>query len=363
MNGIESVISKYTNEKCFLQSLQNGNKYCQIPSNGLQEDIIVHPNRSYSHNVSIEYSIINQYKEIDSLVVFYEITDNRSSGFQISIKINGNSTTTYKIDIDSKNGLLFELPKIEILKTFTIEISKFSNDSSFRFIKVILSHPTFYCSNELTIIANKYCTDKGSTTKWGIGPHLYSLVYAELFQSYKNKPVHLLEIGLDTKSQKNGEPEQAPSISMWLEYFKDPTIVGYDINNFSFLETLYPKFTFIRGNQGDRRDLHKIKELSKNKLFDIIIDDGSHIGSHQQISLVNLISCLKSGGLYIIEDLFWDPTKNGLRTLDFLKNIKDKGIINSPYCNEQEVEFLLSQISTLQIIKPNTSEIAIIKKN
>ena len=43
--------------------------------------------------------------------------------------------------------------------------------------------------------------------------------------------------------------------------------------------------------------------------FDIIIDDGSHASYHQQLTMVSLFALLRSGGLYIIEDLNWQPTE------------------------------------------------------
>ena len=41
--------------------------------------------------------------------------------------------------------------------------------------------------------------------------------------------------------------------------------------------------------------------------FDIIIDDGSHASYHQQLSFKTLFPTLKSGGIYSIEDLNWQP--------------------------------------------------------
>ncbi len=41
--------------------------------------------------------------------------------------------------------------------------------------------------------------------------------------------------------------------------------------------------------------------------FDAIIDDGSHVSSDQQRTLVNLFPLLAEGGWYFIEDLDWQP--------------------------------------------------------
>jgi len=41
--------------------------------------------------------------------------------------------------------------------------------------------------------------------------------------------------------------------------------------------------------------------------FDIIIDDGSHASWHQQLTLRTLFPRLEKGGLYIIEDLHYQP--------------------------------------------------------
>ena len=41
--------------------------------------------------------------------------------------------------------------------------------------------------------------------------------------------------------------------------------------------------------------------------MDIIVDDASHASHHQQFGFLELFPRLKSGGLYIIEDLRWQP--------------------------------------------------------
>jgi len=61
------------------------------------------------------------------------------------------------------------------------------------------------------------------------------------------------------------------------------------------------------GSQADKQFLNNI-ELSHGP-FDIILDDGSHITSHQKQSFETLFPGLKSGGFYIVEDVctsYWN---------------------------------------------------------
>src|SRR5438445_13894138 len=46
---------------------------------------------------------------------------------------------------------------------------------------------------------------------------------------------------------------------------------------------------------------------SKERPLDIIIDDGSHASVHQHLTLGVLFPSLKPGGLFVIEDLDWQP--------------------------------------------------------
>ncbi len=162
--------------------------------------------------------------------------------------------------------------------------------------------------NSLTRIANRFQTDKGTQAK---AAHGYSLVYDLLFHPMRRLPrVDILEMGLaiggpELGGDINRQVAGAPSIDTWLEYFDNAHIVGFDISDFSSIK--HEQFTFIRGDSGKREDLEKVKALGRH--FDIILDDASHASYHQQLGLAVLFNQLKPGGLYIIEDLSWQPAE------------------------------------------------------
>jgi len=159
---------------------------------------------------------------------------------------------------------------------------------------------------DLTALANKSQTDKGTVT--GVG-HGYSLVYDLLFAGRRLEPLNFCEIGLCI-----GGPEVAtgsidrtvndlPSIKMWQEYFPNAKLYGVDISDFAAFET--DKFKFVRADAGDETQLQKVVDLGVP--FDVIIDDGSHASFHQQRAFLSLFPALRSGGLFIIEDIHWQP--------------------------------------------------------
>jgi hypothetical protein len=158
----------------------------------------------------------------------------------------------------------------------------------------------------LTELANKYGTDKGTVA--GLG-HGYSLLYDLLFSRYRLEPINLCEIGLciGGPEVKTGSVERSadnlPSISMWHEYFPNAMLYGVDISDFSPFQNDW--FKFVRADAGDAALLQKVVDLGVE--FDIVIDDGSHAHFHQQRTFLSLFPTVKSGGLFIIEDLQWQP--------------------------------------------------------
>jgi len=166
---------------------------------------------------------------------------------------------------------------------------------------------------ELTEIANKFMTDKG--TKEG-ECHGYTEFYEPLFQRYKrDRHVSVLEVGVF-----NGA-----SLKMYDEYFcGDCSIVGIDLESKKQYDT--DNIRTVVANQGSRKDLEEFVNMCRQegRTFDIIVDDGSHINAHQQLTLYYLSQLPSKDGIYIVEDLHtwvWekDITKTTLYSLAFNK--------------------------------------------
>jgi 23S rRNA U2552 (ribose-2'-O)-methylase RlmE/FtsJ len=119
----------------------------------------------------------------------------------------------------------------------------------------------------------------------------YADIYEKYFIEKKNDNLVILELGV-----KNGA-----SLKAYREYFPNAIIYGLDIdpsciqyndpNNNIFVEII------------SQIDEDKINNFIKDKKFDIIIDDASHVNKFTIISFNLLFESLNSSGLYIIEDL------------------------------------------------------------
>ena len=154
----------------------------------------------------------------------------------------------------------------------------------------------------LTDLADRYGSDKGSTK------HRYTELYHMLFHPYRNRAITFLEMGLQIGGPEHGMgadrlTTDVPSIRMWLEFFPKAAIHGLDVSDFSWFSA--DRFVFHRCDMDARQNL--AREASHMPDFDIIIDDASHASHHQQNAFLELFPKLRSGGLYVIEDLRWQP--------------------------------------------------------
>lgn len=187
----------------------------------------------------------------------------------------------------------------------------------------------------LTRLAAKHKTDKGVT----VFPFMaYTVHYDRLFSSFRDRSINILEIGLGPR-----ELSTCPSLKMWGEYFPKATIYGFDIQDFS--DVNLPRTHILQGDQGKPVDLLKIVDQCSN--FDIIIEDGSHASFHQQVTLKTLFPYLADNGLYVIEDLLFQPAKLEAElpaTRKTRELLKDRPAVDEMIKGVKDVVFLDSSI-------------------
>jgi hypothetical protein len=209
--------------------------------------------------------------------------------------------------------------------------------------------------DELTKLANKYESDKGtiSPSVGHHGPRLhFTPKYSKYFEDIKNDKLNILEIGVGS----------GPSLKMWYEYFPNSTIHAIDVVSQTQHENDRVKTHIC--DQSKREELEKTME--KIGQVDIIFDDGSHVISHQQISLGFLFKYLKKGGQYWVEDLHtsdaevwqgknlygYDMSFNmGEDTVSVLENFIDSKIFNSPFLDELENNFLTENVKECEMFE------------
>jgi hypothetical protein len=145
------------------------------------------------------------------------------------------------------------------------------------------------CVHSLTALAEKYQSDK-----WG--PHSYTRHYETHFARFREQPVNVLEIGIGGYDDPRAG---GASLRMWHDYFTRGRIVGLDLHAKRF--TVPERVRLYQGSQTDADLLCRIDREAGG--FDIIIDDGSHINAHVIATFEVLFPLLKTGGLYVVEDM------------------------------------------------------------
>lgn len=208
--------------------------------------------------------------------------------------------------------------------------------------------------NTLAKLATIYNTDKHHTHNY------YNGVYDKAFAPYKDNSSLIVEIGVD----------RGNSIQIWEKYFKCK-VIGLDVDS-NILSKDYGKCTVMKCDQASVDDLNAIKPTIMGA--DIILDDGSHITGHQQVTFAMLFECVRPGGIYVIEDLHtsaylkrgitqWgDPNKT--LTKDMLSEYVSTGKIRSDYLTPEQCKYLEDNIKEVQLfdIRPGDSETSLIYK-
>ena len=199
---------------------------------------------------------------------------------------------------------------------------------------------------------NPYNTDK------------YQHGFIDVYEPYFNQMLdskNILEIGVYFGG----------SLQYLSDKFTNAKIYGMDIENKSQYDTDRIK-TYIC-DQENRTNLNNFLNET-NVEFDIIIDDGGHTMKQQQVSFGVLFNKLRSGGLYILEDLHTSRLENFgtifdtdlITSLDMLYNMKYTHNIISNHMTIDEKEYLKNNISSIYIwsssSENNQSVTSIIKK-
>jgi hypothetical protein len=135
---------------------------------------------------------------------------------------------------------------------------------------------------------------------WGTdkapGQHGYTRHYARHLRRRRGSVKCVLEIGIGD----GVDPEAGGnSLRMWRNYFPHAAIYGVDIHEKWF--DLEARITALKADQSDPEAL--LAAVRKCPPFDLVVDDGSHVGSHIIRTFEVLFPRVKPGGYYAIEDL------------------------------------------------------------
>jgi hypothetical protein len=151
---------------------------------------------------------------------------------------------------------------------------------------------------DLTQTADYFGSDKGSLK------HNYTQRYERLLSEWNSEPVALLEIGVACGA----------SLKMWSRHFPYGKITGVDIRpECASLCQGYPNINIV------------IADATKEAvpgMFDVVVDDGSHIAGHIVKSFRLHWPKVRPGGVYVIEDL--RCTHNPNYTVPFPVDAADK---------------------------------------
>jgi precorrin-6B methylase 2 len=131
----------------------------------------------------------------------------------------------------------------------------------------------------------------------------YTAVYSMLFSQYKNKVINFAEIGI----------EAGASLLTWNKFFSENcNIYAFEFENHKIENSKNFNLKNITFVHTDVTNIEYLDSSFKetNVMFDVIIDDTTHLIEHQN-NIINTVSkYLKSGAMLIIEDIQRDQNIN-----------------------------------------------------
>ena len=187
--------------------------------------------------------------------------------------------------------------------------------------------------------------------------HNYHEFYEKYFSDRKKEKLNILEIGTF----------KGNATAAFYFYFKNANITSVDI----FPDLIRYKSIRIKNFYLDNSQEDEIinKIISKDLKFDIIIEDAGHYYKDQIISLFYLFTCLKKNGIFVVEELNFpdlredmNPHKKRPTLRDILLLVKENRNFDSELVSNQQKEYFLNNLSSIEIFRGRFNEIAFIKK-
>jgi hypothetical protein len=162
---------------------------------------------------------------------------------------------------------------------------------------------TFYIDStdittDLCSIGGKHNTDKSPFAQNSVccGHRKgYTAVYSLLLAQYDSVPFNFAEIGI----------EQGSSLLMWSEKYPLANISAFEYydEKIQTCQNLNLPNVKIYKTDVSNKEIFNESFTKANTLFDVIIDDSSHVLEHENIIIENSHKYLKQGGMLIIEDI------------------------------------------------------------
>lgn len=158
-------------------------------------------------------------------------------------------------------------------------------------------------TTDLCMLGVKYPTDKSPYNQNNaLHKHAYTAIYDLLFSHRRYDYLTLAEIGiLDNNSMLS-----------WREYFPNATLFGLEYMTEKLNKAISDNLSNTYYNYIDVTNKDSISSELKNMnmLYDIIIEDSTHVFDDQIRFTNEAVKYLKTGGYLIIEDIFIDADES-----------------------------------------------------
>jgi hypothetical protein len=367
-----SVLSRHTNglTRQYSVHADNLNAWCSVPGSPFANGLVLAPNHPDAEQPSVSFGPIALPDGFDTFTAFFSSETQRPHEHELEVHARcvaasgappGESQTRLVHGQTAVLTVPVETPPGDAVHlSIDVSFAHFAGGSVYGSVR--MPYLIAYARNELTELFNRAGSDKGTETCVGEGvPHCYALEYHRILAPHRKRSFNLLEIGLEDEHKARDQPTDAPSLRVWRAFFPRATVHGYDIRDFGFMAD--KRTVIFQGDQGSPEDLHRFIDGSGGARFWLVVDDGSHASSHQQIALAALFPQVAPQGLYAIEDLHWQPFDETPTTLDVLRRFVEDGRIESPFIDEAAARYLEATIDRIEIRKPNDAELAILWKN